>query len=1042
MAFTFSDSYLKLPPITGESSVDIEEENSKTSNGLVRDKHGLVRLPPIVRLDSLRSKSPSVQNLPYAEERKTDESQADIAASGSSLTISHKVDIFRPENSRKFRKKAEREEEEMKLICAQPAAMEISDSERRVSDSEQRFETKKKTGRSRIKQGSRALRRNDLAMLVQPDSLEDQKDKIAAKKLQKLSRSHDLAKSSPELFHRKINLEQEAGASSVEDTTTSTLLSSDFFPESCSRLSKVRLSVHDFDGSSLSRLKNTMKKDDKPKQYRSQKGNLIRQSLSSPNSPVCSESANETESKRKPGRKSLNDITDSVKQFIDRRRPFISPDKKQNLEDGSTGLRVEGKSCSQNGKSSSISSTGVSSAETLHRPLENEKRHSVYDLQQILGLFQREDLKQQASVTCSHSGNSSATNVSQGNDVDSKSSVNASAYDLREFLMLAAAAEVASGKQSTETPKTKLGAGTPLNLLSPNQEGENIKEGPRKGSIYDLKEFLSLASTMSSGSAPTSENPSRSASSSGFISLDCTDGTSDLIPDSAEKTSQGTRRRSTYDLMEFLSLPKSGANSRSESRQSSASSQSDNSVTLNPLPTNRQSEKRSLSVYDLVEFLSMTSEVPPLVRVTSLQGEKTASNSNLLGNDLSQTDGKGRETRSLSVYDLAEFLSISSGVPPLVQVTTSEEEEKERAKTDNNIASMNEEKSERKGIYEKDSLYNLREILNVMRQEQDTTTASTHNLDKEKKTPAPCPSPATGSGGCPNDALLSTTEGKESRDNTNAHRMSARDVRELLGPCASHEGALGSASQQQTQKRFLRKYSNASQSCISIHVTDESNRSLDLDTDDVFLPLPLGDATNSAETQRKRSSVYDLREFLNILNGDDSPLRRRLSSMSSTSSKSAENGSENHPSLIAGSDSAGSSLGAKNDATAHSRPQLPPRQDSGGNMSLYDLGEFLSLLNTDESPLRRRLSSIGDTGTRSESESLKSQFYNLQEILTAFNDYEQKKMSGEITSGLSEAGDVAELSIPVPNLPQRSEGLNQTQYLQSKKQPSAEASKS
>ena len=57
-------SYLKLPPITGESSLDTEEEEEedpKSANGLVRDKHGLVRLPPIVRLDSLRSRPSSVQ---------------------------------------------------------------------------------------------------------------------------------------------------------------------------------------------------------------------------------------------------------------------------------------------------------------------------------------------------------------------------------------------------------------------------------------------------------------------------------------------------------------------------------------------------------------------------------------------------------------------------------------------------------------------------------------------------------------------------------------------------------------------------------------------------------------------------------------------------------------------------------------------------------------------------------------------------------------------------------------------------------------------
>ena len=56
MANAFGESYVKLPPITGENAVEIDGENSKRiSSGVGRDQHGLVRLPPIVRLDSLRS---------------------------------------------------------------------------------------------------------------------------------------------------------------------------------------------------------------------------------------------------------------------------------------------------------------------------------------------------------------------------------------------------------------------------------------------------------------------------------------------------------------------------------------------------------------------------------------------------------------------------------------------------------------------------------------------------------------------------------------------------------------------------------------------------------------------------------------------------------------------------------------------------------------------------------------------------------------------------------------------------------------------------
>ena len=54
MANAFGESYVKLPPITGKNAVEIDDENSKRIfSGVGRDQHGLVRLPPIVRLDSL-----------------------------------------------------------------------------------------------------------------------------------------------------------------------------------------------------------------------------------------------------------------------------------------------------------------------------------------------------------------------------------------------------------------------------------------------------------------------------------------------------------------------------------------------------------------------------------------------------------------------------------------------------------------------------------------------------------------------------------------------------------------------------------------------------------------------------------------------------------------------------------------------------------------------------------------------------------------------------------------------------------------------------
>ena len=1010
-------SYLKLPPITGESSLDTEEEEEedpKSANGLVRDKHGLVRLPPIVRLDSLRSRPSSVQRFPHREERITDQ-RHDRSTHGSSMNISHKLDIFRHGNSRKRLSDVENHEENMKLLAAQ--------NERSVFDSERRIDSEKKTGLFPTREGSKGLPCNEDAMPVNRKSLANQKDSTALQNTQKLSRSRRLARSSPELFHRRINLEQGAGARLIADTKSSALASPDLHPE---RISKSRLSIHDFDGSLLSRSLNTMKNEDKRKRekrgYRSLKGNLIRQPLSSPNSPVCSESANQADHKHKSGRKSLNDISDTVKHFIDRGGSSMSPPRKQNLMDDVAGLKIEGKNLSPEERNSAATTT-VLGTDSLKKRLQDEKRPSVYDLQQILSLLQREDFKQLANPN----GSSTLTKDSE----NSKSSLS-SVYDLREFLITAANAEVESGQQRTKTTKNTLGVGTQsANLLSPHKDREKDHHGVRKSSMYDLIEFLSLGSTKNPGSASTSKSTSRSASPSGFSSQRSAGGEPDLLSLSPEKSSEEMRRRSTYDLMEFLSLPRSTVNSRSESRQSSASSQSDTSVTSNSSQKDTQSDsgrqvpkKRSLSVYDLVEFLSMTSDVPPLVRVTPLH-EDTAAPSDRGGSDLRSNDhGNARETRSLSMYDLAEFLTLSSGVPPLVRVTTSAE---------------GEEQSTDRDISKKDSLYDLREILNVMQKEQEKSVTTTHSPDRDKNTVASPLSAQSATGERIDCSPLSASEESKSSNSAAARQMSVHDFREFMALYASHRGS--SSSSQHTQPWSSRKISSASQSGISIHVTDEGNKSLDIDADDVFLPLPEGDATNATSTtQRKRSSVYDLREFLNILNGDDSPLRRRLSSMSTVSSKSTDNGTElNSTSSV--TESHGSNFNATNDTSVHSRPLLSPRQDSGGNVSLYDLGEFLSLLDKDESPLRRRLSSIGNTGSKSESENSKPQVYNLQDILTAFNDFEQKKINGELSSDFTETEGNEEVRIHVPNLLPRSERESEVQHLQPDKQTSIEKSR-
>ena len=1020
MAFAFGDSYLKLPPITKETSVEGDGENSKRgSSSLVRDNHGLVRLPPIVRLDSVRSSPSSAQSF-SARSETTDDYECEMTTRiGSSVNISHKMDILGQGSSKKIRKYVGKREDECRLIN-EPAVKETSKAERRFFDSEHRTTEEVNMEHFRSKERLRGFQDDEETMLLCRDSGVNRAGSAKFKNSQKLSRSRRLAKSSPELCHRKINLKQSAGALNVRENKDTSLTPPGLSPESFPLASKApRLSVHDIDGSVVFHLQKVVKNEGKTKREnrgRSQKAGSIRQPpLSTPNSPVCSESANHTEHKQK-GRKSLNDITETVKQIIDRRKPSISAPKKQNLIDDASGLKIEGRSCPQSEKEGLRTSTGVShETDSLLPPQKDEKRHSLYDLQQILSLLQCEVPSGKASPS-----DSSSAPLTVG---DSDKSANASVYDLREFLMLAATAEASSGRQLKNTAANKLRAGyeaqgaSSAKLLSPNQGRERVHDSVRKGSVYDLMEFLSLGNASHPSSASTSENSSRSASPRVLISPRGV-GTSESLSVS-ENSAHETRRSSTYDLMEFLSLSRSGANSRPESGQSSASSQGDNLVdSANQRNSDSEGgkngkESRSLSVYDLAEFLSMTNDVPPLVRVNAASSEDDIIASNSQGNEQSESERNSRDSRSLSVYDLAEFLSMTSDVPPLVRVTTSNEE----LLTTNPGTDLKQGESERRDIYKEDSLSDLREIHNAMQQEPHTV----NTLDA-KKEPLPSPSPPkTASSGYASDSPLSTTDSNslQGNDNTNTRHMSVYDLREFLSLCATQQ----STPSQQIPTWFTRKFSSASQSGISIHVTDANNRSLDLETDEVFLPVPGGE-TNSSES-RKRSSVYDLREFLNILNADDSPLRRRLSSVSSSSSKSSESESDFNPSSPkSDTNSAGPGFGVSNGGTAQSRPQLSPRQDSGGNVSLYDLGEFLSLLNTDDSPLRRRLSSTGDVRSpKSDTESLKSPLYSLEEILTVLNEFEQKKVN-ENTDGDSKTGNGDEISIPVPSLPTRNERTN------------------
>ena len=325
MANAFGESYVKLPPITGENAVEIDGENSKRiSSGVGRDQHGLVRLPPIVRLDSLRSASSTAQVFANAP----GENKIEMSTQGTNLKFSQKMDVLRRQSPKQLRKhKTEKLENEKKLISS-VAVKETDEVDTNVFDSVDWSYHHEKVSLFKPKERSRG---NYEALAPSKDSLTSRRGSASVIKdsAAKLSRSRRLAKSSPELFYRKINLKSRASGNVNDDNVTSpsTALSADSYWHR----PQARLSIHDIDGSVLSHLQNTLKSNEKKtkrkKPVRSQTdGKSSYQPLSTPNSPVCSESANNE--RKEKGRRSLNDITEAVKQFVDGKRPVSLPGSK------------------------------------------------------------------------------------------------------------------------------------------------------------------------------------------------------------------------------------------------------------------------------------------------------------------------------------------------------------------------------------------------------------------------------------------------------------------------------------------------------------------------------------------------------------------------------------------------------------------------------------------------------------------------------------------------------------------------------------------
>ena len=179
---------------------------------------------------------------------------------GTNLKFSPKMDVLRRQSPKQLRKhKTEKLENEKKLISS-VAVKETDEVDTNVFDSVDWSYHHEKASLFKPKERSRG---NYEALAPSKDSLTSRRGSASVIKdsAAKSSISHRLAKSSPELFYRQINLKSRASGN-VNDYTVispSTALSADSY---CHR-SQARLSIHDIDGSVLSHLQNTLKSNEK-----------------------------------------------------------------------------------------------------------------------------------------------------------------------------------------------------------------------------------------------------------------------------------------------------------------------------------------------------------------------------------------------------------------------------------------------------------------------------------------------------------------------------------------------------------------------------------------------------------------------------------------------------------------------------------------------------------------------------------------------------------------------------------------------------------
>ena len=651
MAFELGESAsAKLPPIRKQS---VKGTNSRSSDNnaasshpcLHRQQHGLVRLPPIERMQLTAPQS-------------FDERDSYPGESDGGWGITHTACG-----------KSDRETSE--VINPAARCSRFSSTTSSVDNHEERsgyFPD----GKSRIhrgidlssrgestssgQRGSRAslttTRKTSLSSLSHRKSPKgEEKTELLYRKLSLAKSSPDLSRpckvhtSSPSIITGKTELSSPRRSSAVVDTSTAVLLKSsaenngDRQTPSSVKQSKQR----------IPRIEGTAKQRAKAK-----KQLTVAKTHSNPASPVCNQPA---QTSKTQGRKSLSDIQ-GLALPCHSRRPSLEPVKTQNLmtDDPLTNLAVHGKTCRQNERRPSRSLSNQHLA-----PPQNactSKRDSLYDLSQILGILNQEKADAERTTQPENSaGNIPATSV----------------YDLREFLSLALAEELRKDATERAQKSSELLPQAPAGGASGSgQTGLNVSDSDanRRASAYDLMEFLTLGLSLK----PSEQTPGQSSSSPavGPEAEQQEKRTANLeIPGNAESA----RRGSTYDLMEFLSLRASPApqSPREPSSPSLAAKPS-------PEPDKGYAKERRLSLYDLQEFLAMHSAsstshgasqgsvnlaVPsiktPKPEASNETGMKRhPTNTNPIIVEGEAIEGERHENRQFSVYDLREFLKLYS----------------------------------------------------------------------------------------------------------------------------------------------------------------------------------------------------------------------------------------------------------------------------------------------------------------------------------------------------------------------------------------------